>query len=382
MGNNSSANVYEDAYIAPVAYPVVEASYPPSNPVPKINIPATNPPRTTSKGINIKHHLPIPINNNRVLQQHTYTGEEHGNVPIKIVLLGRESVGKGSFVNRSTKGSPDKSYCATETVFKTMLIRKTNVTFQIVVCLYIYIPLFFTRLIKYSQTMTLHAFLYIISVLSVLIFFKKKKNVNCLVIYNSSYFQRKQNVSYAISLSLLLSPSPLSFFVSISYLFKLSFQMVNDDLYLEEDLFHDTAGVFLMYDMTNRESFHAIESVYLMINFCLRVCGIINSVPFSFFFSFMYLFLFSICTHFPLYFFPISFSIFFSPFFSFMFGRYLPFLRRCCPYSIKKVLIASKGITPFFHLLFFYFLSFSLFLLFCFLFLLFSFYSLPKLLRY
>lgn len=203
MGNNGSTNVYEDAYIAPVSYPIahVEPSHPlprpsPSAPtsVPKINIPAHNLPRTNSKGgIVIKHHSPIPINNsngNRILHQHTYTGEEHGNVPIKIVILGRESVGKASFVNRSTKGSPDKSYGATETVFKTMLIRKTNVTFQIV--------------------------------------------------------------------------------------------MVNDDMYLEDDLFHDTVGVFLMYDMTNRESFHAIESVYL------------------------------------------------------------PFLRRCCPYSVKKVLIASK----------------------------------------
>eukprot|EP00026_Physarum_polycephalum_P012995 Phypoly_transcript_13350.p2 GENE.Phypoly_transcript_13350~~Phypoly_transcript_13350.p2 ORF type:complete len:114 (+),score=13.76 Phypoly_transcript_13350:650-991(+) len=58
--------------------------------------------------------------------------------------------------------------------------------------------------------------------------------------------------------------------------------MVNDDMYLEDDLFYDTVGVFLMYDATNRESFHAIESVYL------------------------------------------------------------PFIKRCCPYSIIKVLIAAK----------------------------------------
>lgn len=132
MGNNNSSNVYEDAYIAPVSYPVVEESRPP---VKKITtIPPLPISRTATKGINIKPHAPIPINNKMPLHQHTYTGEEHGDCPVKVVILGKESVGKASFVNRSTKGSPEKSYNATETVFKTMLIRKQNITFQIVVC--------------------------------------------------------------------------------------------------------------------------------------------------------------------------------------------------------------------------------------------------------
>lgn len=187
MGNSASSSNYEDAYAAPVSYPVVEQSYP----IKSLKIP----PRTTSKGIDIKqiNNINKNLNSNfstSHIQQHTFNGEVN-HVALKIVILGKESVGKASFVNRSTKGSPDKSYNTTETVFKTMMLKKTSVTFQIVT--------------------------------------------------------------------------------------------VNDDMYLDAELFYDTVGVFLMYDMTNRDTFHAIESVYL------------------------------------------------------------PFLRRCCPYSVLKVLIASKA---------------------------------------
>lgn len=192
MGNSASSGTeYDNAYTAPVSYPVVEESHPV---VKQLKLP----PRTTPKGIDIKNNNKANEHHNNTLfslHNNTFNGEvahHHlvGSQPLKIIILGKESVGKASFVNRTTKGSPDKSYCPTETVFKTMLLKKTNVTFQIV--------------------------------------------------------------------------------------------MVNDDMYLDADLFYDAVAVFCMYDMTTRESFHAIESVYL------------------------------------------------------------PFIRRCCPYSVVKVLIASK----------------------------------------
>jgi len=123
----------------------------------------------------------------------SYTaGASYGNgmQHVKVVILGCASVGKASFVNRTVKGQQGEKRGTTEIVFKTMLLKNTNITFQIV--------------------------------------------------------------------------------------------MVNDETFVSDGEIYDAAGVFLMYDATNRESFHAIESVYL------------------------------------------------------------PKLKRCCPYSLSTVLIASK----------------------------------------
>ena len=127
MGNSEST-VYDTAYIAPVSYPMVDV--PPVKQIPQ------QPKPSRSKGIEIKrdHSLHNRQGHTGVAVQSSYAGESHGAQPVKVVILGKESVGKASFVNRSTKGSPDKRYCGTETVVKTMQLRKANVTFQIVVC--------------------------------------------------------------------------------------------------------------------------------------------------------------------------------------------------------------------------------------------------------
>lgn len=52
------------------------------------------------------------------------------------------------------------------------------------------------------------------------------------------------------------------YFSFLSFGTHVTLQMVNDDMYLEGDLFYDAVGLFLMYDATNRDSFQAIESVY------------------------------------------------------------------------------------------------------------------------
>lgn len=125
MGNSEST-VYDTSYSAPVSYPVVEE--PPVKQIPQ------QPKPTRSKGIEIKRDQPSYRHDHAGVVQSSYAGESRGNGPLKIVILGKESVGKASFVNRSTKSSPDKRYVGTETVFRTMQLRKTNVTFQIVVC--------------------------------------------------------------------------------------------------------------------------------------------------------------------------------------------------------------------------------------------------------
>jgi hypothetical protein len=127
MGNSEST-VY-DSYSAPVSYPVVEV-HAPVRQIPQ------QPKPSRSKGIEIRRA--DHFQDHAGVVQSSYAGESHGSQPVKIVILGKESVGKASFVNGSTKSSPDKRYCGTETVFRTMQLRKQNVTFQIVVCLNIY----------------------------------------------------------------------------------------------------------------------------------------------------------------------------------------------------------------------------------------------------
>jgi hypothetical protein len=134
MGNSEST-VYDTSYSAPVSYPAVDI--PPVKQIPQPQLPKQP---SRSKGIEIKRgdHYSFRHDHAGVVQS-SYAGESHGVQPIKIVILGKESVGKASFVNRTTKSSPDKRYCGTETVFRTMQLRKTNVTFQIVVCARLYI---------------------------------------------------------------------------------------------------------------------------------------------------------------------------------------------------------------------------------------------------
>lgn len=104
--------------------------------------PKTTP--TSSKNIAIKgsnngHHshsnrnTPTTEQGMRYLNSYTL-GATYGNQPVKIVILGCASVGKASFVNRNVKGEQRESRGTTEIVFKTMLLKSSNITFQIVVC--------------------------------------------------------------------------------------------------------------------------------------------------------------------------------------------------------------------------------------------------------
>jgi hypothetical protein len=74
------------------------------------------------------------------MKLNSYTvGASYGPHPVKVVILGCASVGKASFVNRNVKGGQVDNRSTTEIVFKTMLLKNSNVTFQIVVCIYIYL---------------------------------------------------------------------------------------------------------------------------------------------------------------------------------------------------------------------------------------------------
>ncbi len=122
---------------------------------------------------------------------------------MKVVIFGKASVGKASFVNRNTKGnsSDERRDGCNEIVFKSLFIRNTNITFQIVVCN-----------CKFSSSNNL--------------------------IFIFVYFTEK-----------------LNFFL----------QLVNSDMFLNDSELMDASGVFLMYDITNRDTFLAIESMYLLI---------------------------------------------------------------------------------------------------------------------